>query len=63
MPTPPWLEGLAKSRIGELNLKRNPTGDGRSEPLYETRVRFRSGGSGEIYNSGEIYLSPGRKIK
>jgi hypothetical protein len=35
----------------------------RSEPLNETGVRFRSGGSGKIYNSGEIYLSPGRKIK
>jgi len=55
MPSPPWLEGLAKSRIGELNLKRNPAGDGRPESLDETSVRFRSGGKGKATTIGVNY--------
>jgi hypothetical protein len=58
---PPWAEGLQIQ--GRQNPKRGRAGKVRSEPLNETGVRFRSGGSGEIYNSGEIYLSPGQKIK
>jgi hypothetical protein len=35
----------------------------RSEPLNEGSVRFKSGGSGEIYNSNEIYLTSIEKNK
>ncbi len=35
----------------------------RSEPLNETRVRFKSGGRTEIYKSNETYLGQIGKIK
>jgi hypothetical protein len=35
---------FGKFRIGRLNLKRNPAGDVRSEPLNETKFRATSGG-------------------
>jgi hypothetical protein len=39
---------FGESRIGELNLKRNPAEKVRSEPFNETSLRFRSGGIGKI---------------
>jgi hypothetical protein len=41
---------LAKSRIREVNQKRNWAGEVRSEPLKETsaRIRIKHGGMGKI---------------
>jgi hypothetical protein len=50
--------GKIQDERGESEI--NPV---RSEPLNETSVRFRSGGNGEIYNPGEIYLNTIGKIK
>jgi hypothetical protein len=43
--------------------RRARVGKQMSEPLNETRVRFKSGGRKEIYKSDETYLGQIGKIK
>ena len=43
---------FGKSRMREVNLKRNWAGDVRSEPLNETSARIKSAGVGKILRLG-----------